>query len=295
MSIDPEIAQYLEAQKSLPPRSMLTLGETRARMVESARINGAPIIAVPRIETFLLPGGVAVRDYRAADEPLLLYFHGGRFISGDLDSHDPLCRRLALAARCRLVAVNYRLAPEHRFPAALDDGLTAVDWALGQTDRVAVAGDSAGANIAAVMAAQRREQIERQVLIYPMIDATRSLASHDQFGEGCGPSSLDMKRGWDEYVPAGADARDPQISPLFEDHLEGLPPALVLTAEYDCLRDEGEDYAHRMGQAGNRVELKRCLGTIHGFITLTGVSRLAREAIDDIGAYLRRPLSSSGS
>ena len=149
MPLDPELAQYLEAQKSLPPRFSWTLEQTRARMVESARLNGGPPVPVPRIENLVLPGGVTVRDYRAADDPLLLYFHGGRFISGDLESHDPLCRRLAVAAQCRLVAVNYRLAPEHRFPAAIDDAFSVVDWALGQSSARAVAGDSAGANIAA--------------------------------------------------------------------------------------------------------------------------------------------------
>jgi acetyl esterase len=187
-----------------------------------------------------------------------------------------------------LLAVDYRLAPEHRFPAAFEDALAAVDWVLQQSDRVAVAGDSAGANLAAVVAAERRNRVRCQVLIYPMIDATRSLPSHLDFGEGWGPSSLDMKRGWDEYVPLDADPRDPRISPFFTSDLECLPPALVLTAEYDSLRDEGELYANNLGQAGNRVELKRCLGTIHGFITLTGISRLAREALEYAGAYLRR-------
>ena len=290
MPLDPEIAAYLEAQKSLPPRSALTLAQTRDRMVQSARVNGGPPVDIPRIDEISLPGGISARDYQPADGPLLLYFHGGRFMSGDLDSHDPLCRRLAVAASCRLVAVNYRLAPEHPFPAAVDDAIAAVDWALQQSDRVSVAGDSAGANLATIAAAARRKQVHRQVLIYPMIDATRSLPSHVEFAEGWGPSSQDMKRGWDEYIPAGTDPRDPRISPLFASDLEELPPALVLTAEYDSLRDEGEHYAHNMGQAGNLVEVKRCLGTIHGFITLTGISRLARETIDDIGAYVRRTL-----
>ena len=290
MPLDPEIAAYLEAQKSLPPRSGLTLDQTRARMVESARLNGGPPPALPRVDDLTLPGGLTVRDYRAGD-PILLYFHGGRFISGDLDSHDPLCRRLAVAAKCRLVAVDYRLAPEHPFPAAIDDALTAVDWALRESDMVAVAGDSAGANIAAVTASARRKEIRSQVLIYPMIDATRSLPSHVELGEGWGPSSLDMKRGWDLYVPPDVEATDARVSPLFASDLEGLPPALVLTAEYDSLRDEGEHYAHSMGLAGNRVELTRCPGTIHGFITLTGISRLAREAIEDIGGYLKRSLT----
>jgi acetyl esterase len=291
MPLDPEIAAYLEAQKSLPPRSGLTLAQTRARMVESAMLNGGPLPAISSM-TLLLPGGVEVREYHPPDEPpdplLLLYFHGGRFISGDLDSHDPLCRRLALAANCRLVAVDYRLAPEHKFPAAVDDALATFDWALRQSNRIVVAGDSAGANIAAVLAAARRSEIRAQVLIYPMIDATRSLPSHVEFGEGFGPSTLDMKRGWDEYLPADADPKDPRVSPLFAPDLEQLPSSLVITAEYDCLRDEGEQYAHNVGLAGNRVELKRCQGAIHGFITLTGVSRLARETVADIAGYLGR-------
>jgi len=142
MPLDPEIAAYLEAQKSLPPRSGLTLEQTRARMVDSARINGGAPLAIAHVNDLVLPGGVPVRDYQASpdqDVPLLLYFHGGRFISGDLASHDPLCRRLAVAANCRLVAVNYRLAPEHPFPAAIDDALAAVDWALSQSTRVSVA------------------------------------------------------------------------------------------------------------------------------------------------------------
>jgi acetyl esterase len=256
-------------------------------MVESARLYGGEVLEVSSVQDFTLSSGVAVRDYRAGDS-ILVYFHGGRFISGGLESHDRVCRRLALAARCRVLVVDYRLAPEHRFPAALDDALAAVDWAAQQTDQVAVAGDSAGANLATVVAAARRAQVRCQVLIYPMIDATRSQPSHVEFAEGFGPSSLDMKRGWDEYVPPGIDPRNPRVSPFLASDLESLPPAFVLTAEYDSLRDEGELYAHNLGQAGNRVELKRYLGAIHGFITLTGISRLAREAIDDAGAYLRR-------
>ena len=288
MSLDPELACYLEMQKSLPPRSGLTIEQTRARLVEGARLYGGEPSTVAAVRDLTLPGGIAVREYGAADVPLLLYFHGGRFISGNLDSHDLLCRRLAVAANCRVVAVDYRLAPEHPFPAAVDDALAAADWALRQSSRVSVAGDSAGGNLAAVVAAARRQNIGRQVLIYPMLDATCSLPSHREFAEGYGPSSLDMQRGWDEYLGAGVRAQDPRMLPLFSDDLDGLPPALVLTAEYDTLRDEGEHYAHRMGEAGNRVEMKRYLGAIHGFITLTGISRLAREAIADVAGYLGR-------
>ena len=177
MPLDPEITAYLKAQSLLPPRAGMTLEQTNARMVESARLYGGEPLAVSQVENFTVGDGIPVRDYRVGSEGMLVYFHGGRFISGGLESHDRLCRRLALAAQCRVLAVDYRLAPEHRFPAAVDDALSAVDWALRHSDRVAVAGDSAGADLAAVVAAERRTQVkEAQVLIYPMIDATRSAA-----------------------------------------------------------------------------------------------------------------------
>ena len=197
MALDPEIDAYLEAQKSLPPRSALSLEQTRIRMTESARQYGGAVIGNHHLEDFHLPSGVRVRSYipddipggRAAHDHLLLYFHGGRFISGGLDSHDLLCRRLSLCAGLRVVSVDYRLAPEHPFPSAIDDALAAVDWALEQSHTVSVGGDSAGANIAAVLAAACRTRLRCQVLIYPMIDATRSLPSHVEFGQGFGPSA----------------------------------------------------------------------------------------------------------
>ena len=285
MPLDPEIVAYLELQKSLPPRSAMTLQQTRDRMIESAQRFGGAVLDVPLVRDITL-GAVPVREYRVATEPVVVYFHGGRFISGGLASHDRVCRRLALAAHGTVLAVDYRLAPEHRFPAAVEDALAAVDWAIAQSDCVAVAGDSAGANLATVAAAARRTRVKCQVLIYPMIDATRSLPSHVQFAEGWGPSSLDMQRGWDEYIPPGADPRDPRISPSFSTEFAGLPPALVLTAEYDSLRDEGESYGFLMAKAGNCVEIKKYAGAIHGFITLAGSIGMAREAIEYVGEYL---------
>ena len=203
------------------------------------------------MENLVLAGYLRARQYwPVADAalPLLVYFHGGRFISGDLESHDPICRMLAIAANCRVLAVDYRLAPEHRFPAAAEDARLAVEWALGQGIAVAVAGDSAGANLAAGAAlAHRGAALRCQVLIYPMIDATCSEPSYTEFAEGYGPGAADMKRGWREYLPEGADPRDPLASPLFAADLKDAPPAWVLTAEYDTLRDEGEAYARRLG------------------------------------------------
>jgi len=172
--------------------------------------------------------------------PIVAYFHGGRFFSGDLESHDTLCRLLAMAAGCRVVAVDYRLAPEHRFPAAVDDACRAVEWACGRGVPVGLAGDSAGANLAGVAAlAYRRSALRCQVLIYPMIDAECGAASYREFSEGYGPGAVDMQRGWAEYLPEGVDPRDASASPVYAVDVAGAAPAFVLTAEYDTLRDEG--------------------------------------------------------
>ncbi len=293
MPLDPEVAALLERQKGLPPRSSLDVAATREMMRRGAALAGTPP-PLPRVEDVILSGALRVRDYWPAlesDLPLVVYFHGGRFFSGDLESHDTLCRNLALSGGCRIVAVDYRLGPEHRFPAAVEDACLAVDWALAQGVPTGVAGDSAGANLATVAAIARKGSALRcQLLVYPMIDATCSLPSYREFPEGFGPGAVDMRRGWHEYLPDGADPRDPRASPLFAADLSGLAPALVITAEYDTLRDEGESYSRRLVEAGTPAELSRYDGVIHGFFSMPGVLGVARAAIDEAGAFLRRNL-----
>ena len=290
MPLDPEIAAYLETQKHQPPRSALDIAATRQRLRQGAALAGPPP-PLHRIENLVLAGYLRARQYWPADSaplPLVVYFHGGRFLSGDLDSHDAICRLLALAAGCRVLAIDYRLAPEHRFPAAAHDAALALQWALGLGIPVAVAGDSAGANLAAGAAlAHRAPPLRCQLLVYPMIDATCSLPSYAAFAEGYGPGAADMQRGWREYLPAGADPRHPLASPLFASAFDGAPPALVLTAEYDTLRDEGEAYARQLG-----VTARRYPGTIHGFFTMPGILQVARLAIADAAAFLKHHLSS---
>lgn len=284
MPLDPEIAGYLEAQKRLPPRGALDIAATRERLRQAAALAGPPP-ALARVENLVLAGYVRARQYwpvAGSALPVLVYFHGGRFISGDLESHDAVCRTLALAANCRVLAVDYRLAPEHRFPAAAEDAALAVEWALGQSIPVAVAGDSAGANLASGAALPPGGRALRcQLLVYPMIDATCGMPSYAAFAEGYGPGAEDMKRGWREYLPEGADPRDPMASPLFAADLEGAPPAMVVTAEYDTLRDEGEAYARKLGVAARRYP-----GTIHGFFTMLGTLQVARDAMRDAAAFL---------
>jgi acetyl esterase len=294
MPLDPEVAAYLERQKGQPPRSSLDVAATREMMRRAAALAG-PAPELPRVEDITLSGWLRARQYWPAitpDLPLAVYFHGGRFFSGDLESHDALCRSLAQAGGCRVLAVDYRLAPEHRFPAAVDDACLALDWALHQGVRVAVAGDSSGANLAAVGALARRGSgLRCQVLVYPMIDATRSLPSYAAFDHGYGPGAADMARGWAEYLPEGVDPRDPRVSPLFAPDLGGAAPAFVLTAEYDTLRDEGEAYARRLGDARVPVAARRYDGMIHGFFAMAGILRTAREALCEAGAFLRRSLA----
>lgn len=299
MPLDPDVAALLERQKGLPPRSSLDAAATREMMRRAAALAGPPP-ALPRIEDLSLPGGLPARLYWPALEPglpIVVYFHGGRFFSGDLESHDPLCRLLALASGCRTLAVDYRLAPEHRFPAAAEDARTAVEWALAQGVPAAVAGDSAGANLAAG-AAPRAPSLRCQLLVYPMIDATAASSSYVEFAEGYGPGAADMRRGWAEYLAPGTNPRDPLASPLFAADLGSAPPAFILTAEYDTLRDEGEAYARRLLEAGISVQSRRYLGMIHGFFAMPGVLRAAREAIADAAAWLqqqfRRTSSDSG-
>ncbi len=293
MPLDPEVAAYLETQRHLPARSALDIAGTRDRLRRAAVLAG-PAPELARVADVMLPGGVRARDYRPAPGealPLAVYFHGGRFFSGDLESHDTVCRLLALASGCRIVAVDYRLAPEHRFPAAADDACAAVDWALRQGVPAAVAGDSAGANLAAVAAlAYRVAGLRCQLLVYPMIDATCGSASFAEFAEGYGPGAGDMRRGWSEYLAAAADPRDPLASPLFAADVRGAAPAFVLTAEFDTLRDEGEAYARRLIESGNTVQVRRYQGMIHGFFTMPGILRAAREAMAEAGDYLGRML-----
>ena len=228
--------------------------------------------------------------------PLLVYFHGGGFFCGDLDTHDAPCRFLAERSGVRVLAVDYRLAPEHPFPAAYDDAQAAYRWVLehadelGTTpDRVAVGGDSAGGNLAAgvaIEAAREGLPVAFQLLVYPVTDNDRDTLSSRLFADGFYLSTPFRELASSSYLPDG-QVLDPRASPAYADLPAGLAPALVVTAGFDPLRDEGEAYARLLEEAGATVELRRFADQIHGFLNIVGVGRSARAANTEIAERLR--------
>jgi acetyl esterase len=289
-----------------PPMSQQTPEDARAGFALLAAVAGPADAPVPT-EDRSIPGPageIPVRVYRPkSDEPLpvVVYFHGGGFVIGDIATHDTTCQRLAAGVPAVVVSVDYRLAPEHHFPAAVDDCDAATAWVSahaeelgGDPARLAVAGDSAGGNLSAVVARRARDAggpaIAFQLLVYPATDMTRSLPSHAENGTGYLLDADAMTWFLDHYF-AGADVRQPDASPLLVDDLSGLPPALVVTAEFDPLRDEGEAYAQRMRDAGVDVTTSRYDGMIHGFYGLDSIFDSAKRATAETVNALRDALS----
>ncbi len=246
-------------------------------------------------------GAGAKADTAAALLPVLVYFHGGGWVIGDLDTHDTLCRELANKSGCAVVAVDYRMGPENRFPAAVDDCLAATRWVHDNASphgldasRIAVGGDSAGGNLAAVVSVLARDAgtlpLQFQLLIYPATDMRRGTASHVSNGEGYLLTNDTMEYFQGHYVADKAQYLDPRASPLLNGDLASLPPAFVMTAGYDPLRDEGLAYAQALSQAGNRAAHICFERQIHGFITMGRVLDEANTAVAICAAELKRAL-----
>ena len=254
-------------------------------------------------------GAIALRLYRpltsgraaASKLPVLIYFHGGGWVIGDLDTHDTLCRELANGAGIAVVSVDYRMGPEHRFPAAVDDSIAATRWVhahageLGlDAQRIAVGGDSAGGNLAAVVSLALRDSggvpLAYQLLIYPSTDMRRVAPSHQRNGQGYLLTADTIAYFQGHYLADPAHELDARASPLLHPDLRNLPPALVLTAGYDPLRDEGIDYAQRLSLAGNRATHIGFERQIHGFILMGRVIDEANDAVAICAAQLRRAL-----
>ena len=287
-----------------PPADQVPVEEARAaHSAETERLcgPGEPVAEVRDVTVPTAGGELRIRAYRPHEQGggVVAYLHGGGWMMGTLESYDTPLRALANASGALVASIDYRLSPEHRFPAAVDDTLAGIRWLAahagelgGDGSRLAVAGDSAGGNLAAVAALRLRGELplRAQALIYPITDSALDTPSYRDFAEGHGLSAASMRRFWNLYLD-GADGRHPDASPLRAQDLTGLPPAYVLTAEEDVLRDEAEAYAAALREAGVPTELVRWPGTIHGFFRWLAVATAAREAIDAVGAALRRALA----
>ncbi len=308
MALDPAIKAVLDAMAAAGGPALDALPPAEARKVFDNMPLPRKQIEIASVEDRTIPGPageIPVRVYQphgGGVKPVLVYLHGGGWVIGSLDSYDATCRELAQGAGCVVVSVDYRLAPEHRYPAAPNDCFAALQWVAANAaslgadpKRLAVGGDSAGGNLSAVVALMARDKggpaIRFQLLIYPVTDADFTTASYAQNANGYLLTTSAMKWFWAHYIPDEAKRREPYASPLRAKDLAGLPPAWVCTAEFDPLRDEGEAYAKRLQQAGVSTAFQRYDGLIHGFVSMGLVAPKAQAAIDDAVAALRKGLS----
>ncbi len=287
----------------LSPPDARKMAVELARMVESKEPIG-------KIETGTLPGPVGPLPYRtytpvtSAPEPLagIIYFHGGAWVFGDLDTHDSMCRMLANESGCRVISIDYRLAPEHRFPAAVEDAYAATKWVVAHAQdfsvdptRIAVAGDSAGGNLAAVVCQRAKTvgpRLALQVLFCPVADIAAENQSRRDFAEGYFLEGPLMAWAAGHYFPPGVDIKDPRLSPLRAADLSGLPPAHIHTAGFDPLRDEGKAYADALERAGVEVRYVCHEHMIHHFYAMGGAIPYAKTALRSAGATIKAALAS---
>jgi acetyl esterase/lipase len=310
--LDPELAALLQAAPPFDPARLQTIPvpEYRALMKQGILAPGpSPEVVASVVDTTMPgPGGdLPLRIYTPAGDRRLgiaVFFHGSGFVICDLDTHDHECRVLANHAGVIVVSVDYRLAPEHKFPAAIDDGLAALDWVAAQGEtlggdpaRLALVGDSAGGNIAAVVAQLANQaggpSVAFQMLIYPVTDLRGDTQSFVDNASGYGLSAETMRWYVEQYVRTDADVLDPRASPLAAKSLAGLPPAFVAVCEYDPLRDEGKQYAHRMRDANVDVTLRRYDGAIHGVFQMSRFTAIGARMLDDCVDALRAAIGPS--
>jgi acetyl esterase len=283
--LHPDCAAFLAGAASLDLPAA-TVEQIRARYKTLCARYAGPPAPVAQIEHLTAP--VHARLY--SDDPaapLLVWFHGGRMISGDLDTHDALCRLLVRSSGFRVLSVAYRLAPEHPYPAALEDAREALALAGTLSSKIALGGDSAGASLALSVALDATPPVHALVLVYPMIDAACSLPSHEEFRHGPGTSGEDIRFGYELWLPPGADPRDPSISPFYAPDLRALPQVFLLTAGVDPLRDEGLAFAERIRAAGLPLTASHEPDHIHGFLTYPARFEAAHRACHAIGRFLR--------
>ena len=305
MPLHPQARAMIEKTQALnlPPVGQMTPAEARASVRErSAALPREDVASVRDHRVPVSDGTVGVRVFTprgTGPRAALVYFHGGGWVTGDLDTHEGICRTLANAASCVVASVDYRCAPEFAYPTAAEDCYAATRWVVDSARelgidarRLAVCGDSAGGNLAAAVALMARDRggppLALQVLVYPITDYDFTRPSYTENAEGYLLTRESMRFYWEQYVPNEADRTQPYVSPMRAATLAGLAPALVITAEYDPLRDEGEAYAKKLTQAGVPVTQSRYPGMIHAFFRFTNVMESARAAVAEVVAALQK-------
>jgi acetyl esterase len=297
VTLHPQVSALLEAAARSPLPTLDKVSPFVARRLYRERCEKVmPKAREAQTRLLLTPGGTVIRAYRPAGAaktevlPALVYFHGGGWTIGDLDTHDVLCRDFANGAHCEVFSVEYRLAPESPFPAAVDDCIAATEFVSqhSKSNRIAVGGDSAGGNLAAVVALHAKDKLCFQLLIYPATDQRFKTGSLERNGQGYLLTLPLMERFRANYLPNPADYLDWRASPALATSLAGVPPAFVLTAGFDPLLDEGREYAERLAREGVEVAYRDYTDMIHGFIVMGGVLDTANEAVADCCAALRR-------
>lgn len=311
MPLDPQTQAMIASVAGGKPVEQMTVQEMREALELRAKLTGGTPEPVAEVSAREVPGPggpIPVRVYvpssAEAGAPALVYFHGGGWVRGSLGTHDHVCRTLANGAACVVVSVDYRMAPEHVFPAAVDDSLAATRWVVEHAAelgvdprRIAVGGDSAGGNLAAVVALLLRDAGEtllvHQLLVYPVIDRNFETRSYSENADGFMLTREAMRYYWRTYQPDESQADDPRACPIRASSHAGLPPALIITAEFDPLRDEGRAYADRLRAAGTPVEYHEYPGVVHGFFSSAGVIDRGKEALQEAAAALREAFSRS--
>ncbi|MBM4254876.1 MAG: alpha/beta hydrolase [Deltaproteobacteria bacterium] len=305
MPLDPQAKAFLDqvAASGAPGFEQMTVPQAR-EAIRGLFAPKEPPLELKKVEDHVVNAGgvkLPVRIYTPDEKgplPILVFFHGGGWVIGDLESHDAPCRALAKGAGCIVVAVDYRLAPEHKFPAAADDCYAATKWAVmnaaafgGDPTRIAVGGDSAGGNLAAAVAQMATDRgaptVKFQLLIYPVTNYSYDTASYKNNGEGYLLTKGSMQWFWNHYLSNPNDGENPYASPFRGQRLSNLPPAWVMTAEFDPLCDEGAAYAKRMKDAGVSVEYTEYKGMIHGFFSLGHIFDQGKKAVADACAKLK--------
>jgi len=308
MPLDPQVQTYLEQMAALNAPPLHTLAPEVIRqtiaMQTNAALSAGNLEPVAKVENRTIPGPggeLPIRIYTPQGEgpfPALVFFHGGGWVICNLDTHDALCRSLTNAAGCVVASVDYRLAPEHKFPAAPHDCYAATQWVAKHgaelnvdATRIAVGGDSAGGNLAAVVAQMARDQggpaLVFQLLIYPSTSFVASTPSREENGSGYFLTQQDMNWFADHYLNDESDRTNPLASPALAAHLDGLPPALIITAEYDPLRDEGDAYGQQLIKAGVPATVSCYKGMIHGFMSMGPIFGQGNQGIKESADALR--------